>query len=579
MKPKRIFALFLFYTIVAHAGAQEFGYPTGGEGWYFIKAFYTDTTAIRGRTWKIAGVAVNDSRARDFLVYQNGKEAFDKEIDGDFPFELKTRSIWEGDKEYRIRIDLSHTETEELLSVELAVKSPPLKGYWDPAWKDYLTLAVAEENGCKRTNYPIHATVGVLSEYFRSPEEIRVVKVDKKGVEAAYTEIPCQVYDITRWDDQNLLQTEELDVESGTPIARYHPTTTFSLCFLADLAANEKASYVVFFNNPSAEKPDYATDLAVSGAGLGKTVDNGFYQVVLDERSGMITEIIEKRTGIKMEHRLETNGALHWNPGTYSPPHTWSHCSDWENPVFSEVQGPLFYSLRRSAPLPHLEDVMVSIDYYFYKDSPFILMESTMQITEDLFVKALRNGEVVFNKDVFTKAAYATLGGRMRTIDFSDTPMHPEHVVTLRPDTPWVAFFDDGKNVAFASLFLDVSSSNILGGGASLQQPYIYIQHGPWYYMARAFVYSFGSNNQSRMLPVKKGSIYHERIGWIPFSFQKRKNMRSFIQNSYTMLKNPLRIEEIMGTFPESPEGWLVPILTEPFEEGVKDALKGKKKK
>jgi hypothetical protein len=421
--------------------------------------------------------------------------------------------------------------------------------------------------------------MGILSEYIRSPDEIRLVKAEKKGVEVAYTEIPYQVYDIIRWEDQNLLQAEEIDEESGIPITRYHPTTTFSLCFLADLKPNEKASYLVFFNNPSAGKPVYETDLEVDGEDLGKSIENAFYKIQLDENSGMITEIFEKQTGIKLEHKLETNGAIHWNPGTYSPPHSWSHCSDWENPSYSEISGPIFYSLRRSAPLPHLKDVAVSIDYHFYKDSPVILMESTMQISEDLFVKALRNGEVVFNKEVFSKAAYQSFQGKVHTIDFSETRMHPEHVITLRPDTPWIAFYDEEKNIAFASLFLDVSASNIMGGGASLQQPYIYIQHGPWYYLSRAFVYSFGSNNQSLMLPVKKGSIYHEKIGWIPFSFQKTKGMKSFIKNYYSMFRNPLQIKEVIETFPESPEGWLVPILTEPFEEGVKDALKGKKKK
>jgi hypothetical protein len=579
MKPKLIFALLLYCLVVPRANAQEFGYPYEGEGWYFIKAFHTNTSRTRGQNWKIERVIVNGSRARDFLVYQNGKEAFGEEIDGNFPFELKVRHNWMGNQEYRIQIDLLDAQSGESLPVELNVKSPPLKGYWDPDWKNYFTLAVAEENGFRRTHYPIHATVGILSQYLHSSDEIRVLKVDKKGVEASYTDIPCQVYGITRWEDQELLQAEEIDEETGVLITRYHPTTTFSFCFLADLDPNEKASYVVFYNNPEAGKPEYTTDLVVEGEDLGKTIENVFYKIQLDEKSGMISEINEKKTGIKMEHKLETNGAVHWNPGTYSPPHSWSHSSDWENPPFSEVVGPIFYSLRRSAPLPHLKDVAVNIDYYFYKDSPFILMESTMQITEDLFVKALRNGEVVFNKEVFSKAAYTSPRGKVSTIDFSNTRMHPEHVITLRPDTPWVAFFDEEKNIAFASLFLDVSTSNILGGGASLQQPYIYIQHGPWYYVARAFVYSFGSNNQSRMLPAKKGSLYHEKIGWIPFSFQKRKNMKTFIEDFYAMLRNPLHIEEIMETFPESPEGWLVPILTEPFEEGVEDALKGKKKK
>lgn len=579
MKSRLIVILFLCCFVVRFASAQEFGYPSEREAWYFIKIIHIKTSNTRNQTWKINRVTVNSNRVRDFVVYQNNNEVFEKSIDGNLPFELKTRYNWTGKSEYKFQIDLLNTETEKPLSVEIKAKSPPMKGYWNPEWKNYLTLSVAEENGYKRLDYPIHATVGILSKYIRSLDEIRVVKLENKGIDVAYTKIPYQVYDVIRWEDQDLLQAEEIDEESGIPITRYHPTTTFSLCFLANLKPNEKASYVVFYNNPSAGKPVYETNLVVSGDGLGKSIENAFYKVLLDEKSGMITEILEKQTDTKLEHKLETNGAIHWNPGTYSPPHSWSHSSDWENPPFSEVTGPIFYSLRRSAPLPHLEDVTVSIDYYFYKDSPVILMESTMQITEDLFVKALRNGEVVFNKDVFSKAAYQSLRGKVHTIDFTKTRMHPDHVITLRPDTPWIAFFNEEKNVAFASLFLDVSTSNILGGGASLQQPYIYIQHGLWYYLSRAFVYSFGSNNQSLMLPVKKGSIYHEKIGWIPFSFQKIRDMRTFIKNSYTMFKNPLHIKEVIETFPESPEGWLVPILTEPFEEGVKDALKGKKEK
>jgi hypothetical protein len=45
------------------------------------------------------------------------------------------------------------------------------------------------------------------------------------------------------------------------------------------------------------------------------------------------------------------------------------------------------------------------------------------------------------------------------------------------------------------------------------------------------------------------------------------------------MLKNPLGLTEDIETYSESPEGWIVPILTEPFEEGVKGAIPAPKKK
>ncbi|MCK4758589.1 MAG: hypothetical protein KAT69_00995, partial [Candidatus Aminicenantes bacterium] len=99
-----------------------------------------------------------------------------------------------------------------------------------------------------------------------------------------------------------------------------------------------------------------------------------------------------------------------------------------------------------------------------------------------------------------------------------------------------------------------------------------------WYYLSRAFVYSFGSNNQSRMLPVKKGSVYHERTAWMAFPLE-HKGYFSYVDMTYNMLKYPLSVVEEIETYPESPEGWLVPILTEPFEEGVKEAIGGEKKK
>jgi hypothetical protein len=575
---KKLCILLLVSSLFIPCFAFEFGYPVGGEDWYYIKVIFSNKGELENGKWNITEVQVNGLKVRDFLAYQLKKEVLDKKIDGGLPFEIKARSSWEGDKEYEIKAELKNPEAGKSVSLQQKVKSPARKGYWDFRWKNYLSLLITEESGYQRTNYPVQATVGILSKYLRSPDEIRVVKAEKKGKDISYIEIPCQVYDVIPWEDAKLLSVEERDEATGKLITRYHPTTTLSIALQVNLKPYEKATYLVFYNNPDSKKPSCQTDLRVEGKGLAKTIENSFYKVVLHEKSGMIYEIYEKQTGIKLEHKLETNGAIHWNPGAYSPPHVWSHCSDWENLSFSEETGPVFYSLRRTAALPHLKDVEASITYYFYKDSPFIIMEAIMEIKNDLFVKALRSGEVVFNKEVFDKAAYKTLGGKVNIIDLARSRMHPEHAAILRPDTPWIAFFSQEKKIAFSSLFLELSTSNLYGGEASLEQPYIYIQHGPWYYLSRAFVYSFGSNNQTRMLPVRKGSIYQEKTAWIPFSF-KKNGYSLYIDKYYNMLKNPLSIVEKIETYPESPEGWLAPILTGAFEEGVKGAIGGKKKK
>jgi hypothetical protein len=418
-----------------------------------------------------------------------------------------------------------------------------------------------------------------MSNYLRSADEIRVVRAELKDGDVVYREVPSQVYDMVTWNDPKILAIEEKDAQTGKPVVRYHPTTSLSVAFLADVKPHAKATYLVFYNNPKARKPGYKSDLTVKkGANLGRTIENNFYKIVLQEKSGVIYEIVEKSTKIRLEHKLETNGAIHWNPDIYSPPHAWYHSSDWSNPRATEVSGPVFYSLNLKGALPFPKGVNVGIRYHFYANSPVVMVESITEIEDNLFVMALRNAEVVFNKAVFTKAAFKKDGGT-EILDFATSKMHPTHAAVLRPDTPWVSLFDERKGIGFAALYLDLATPNLNGGQASLEQPYIYIENGPWYYVSRGFVYSFGSNNQTRMLPVKAGSIYYDRNAWIAFPYPKGQALASYLDRYYDMLKYPVAMKDDLETFAESPEGWVVPILTEPFEEGVKSALGGKERK
>jgi hypothetical protein len=577
---KRILLISSLITCFALlAAAEEFGYPTGGEPWYFIQATFADTAALSKGTWKVSRLMVNQVRVRDYALYQGGEEVLDNTLQGQQPFEAKIRFPWQGDTDYQVEIRVESLKKRSTATVSRKLTSPSSKGYWNPGWKNYLALVVAEENGVDRLNFPIHATVGILSAYLKSGNEIRVVKAERTANDVTYTEIPSQVYDQVTWADRDVLSVEEKDEKTGERIIRYHPTTSLSIAFLANLKPHEKATYIVFYNNPSSPQPSYPSDLKVSGAGPGKAIENNFYKATLNEKSGVIYEIIEKTSQTHLEHKLETNGSIHWNPGVYSPPHTWTHTSDWENPAFAEVTGPVFYSAQIAAALPHYPQVQASITYHFYADSPFILVETTLQVSEDMFVKALRNGEVVFNKKVFRSAGYKTFDGRVEELDLSRTKMHPEHVIALRPDTPWVTFFNREKGIAFANLYLDLTMANLKGGPASAEQPFVYIQHGPWYYLARGLVYSFGTNNQTRMLPVRAGSVYCERNVFYAFSFKKAQGYSDLVDTAFNMFKSPLSVQESIETYAENPEAWIVPILTEPFEEGVEKAIGGKKKK
>jgi hypothetical protein len=564
-------------------GAAEpggrFSYPVDGQAWYSIRAPFAPPAGKAGTLSKVIRVEVNKARCRDSILYQDGRELNGNEIKTGQPFEVKARFGWLPKTRYTVDLILEDVKSGAKTPLSWSGTSPSGKGYWDAAWKNYFSLVLSEENGFERTGYPVQATVGLMSNCLRSTDEIRVVLAEKGDGDVVYREVPSQVYDVVTWNDPKILAIEEKDAQTGKSVLRYHPTTSFSVAFLADIKPHAKATYLVFYNNPKARKPVYKSDLTVrNGKMLGRTIENKFYKIVLQEKSGVIYEIVEKTTRIQLEHKLETNGAIHWNPDVYSPPHAWYHSSDWSNPRAEEVVGPVFYSLNLKGSLPYPKGINVGIRYHFYANSPVVMVETITEIEDNLFVMALRNAEVVFNKAVFTKAAFKK-DGATEILDFATSKMHPAHAAVLRPDTPWVSLFDEGKGIGFAALYLDLATPNLNGGQASLEQPYIYIQNGPWYYVSRGFVYSFGSNNQTRMLPVRAGSIYYDRNAWITFPYPKGQALASYLDRYYDMLKYPLALKDDMETFAESPEGWVVPILTEPFEEGVKSALGGKERK
>ena len=575
----------LLLTVLAAAAfwtaatAAEFGYPVAGEPWYFVRAEFNDVSALARGAWRVSRVSVNGVRIRDFFLYQDGREVLGQEVVGERPFEVKARFGWRPGVTYEVRADLDNPKTNAPAGLTVNIVSPAARrGYWDPAWKNYLSLLVSEEDGVERRGCPVHAEIGVLSPYLRTADEIRVVRADLAGADVKYTEIPSQVYDLTTWSDDKVLGTEEIDEKTGRRVVRTQPTTSFGLAFLADLKARETATYLVFFNNPGAARPAYASDLKVTGSGLGKTIENAAFRATLHAKSGVIYDLFEKSSQTLLDHKLETNGSIHWNPCVYSPPHAWYHTSDWEDPPYSETSGPVFYSMRLAAPLPHYPNVLSSVTYRFYTGAPYILAETTIEVTDNLFVQALRNGEVVFNKKVFDRAGYRSPGGEVRTIDLTRTRLHPDHVVTLRPDIPWVTFYRESGGAAFANLYLDTMMTNVEGGQASATQPFVYIQSGPWYYLARGLVYSFGTNNQTRMLPVRKGSVYYERNAFLPFATKPGVGYADRVNALFDSLKHPLSVIESIETFLESPEGWVVPILTEPFEEGVRGAVGQRKK-
>ena len=74
------------------------------------------------------------------------------------------------------------------------------------------------------------------------------------------------------------------------------------------------------------------------------------------------------------------------------------------------------------------------------------------------------------------------------------------------------------------------------------------------------------------MMPVRKGSIYLETMGFLPFRLAKGADLFAEVKTYHKILTHPLKTREWIDLDPKTPEHWIMPLLTAPFNEGVKNA-------
>ncbi len=525
---------------------------------------------------RIERLEANGVECRDYQLTQGGREIYDRRTKAGQPLGITARFDWRARQKVTLTVIWENGERE--WRAEGTAGEP---GWWHNDWNYYAGVMLEETAGLTRQGEPVHVTLGLFADRLTAPaREIRVVTYapnDARADERGYVEVASQVYNVKTWKDEEILAIEERDEKTGQKIPRYSPTTTLEVAFLADVPSYRKQAYLIFYGNPHAAKPSYQTDLVVQGEGLGCTVENEFYKINHAGNSGAIFGVYVKQgVDVLLEHKLETNGAVQWNPDCYSPPHSWVHASDWENPECEIVAGPVFVMLRRWAPLPHLEDVLASSTNIYYAGQPYVIVSETAEFTRDRYVKAVRQAEIVFNHAVLDEFAYIDPFGAIKGFKIEGSRPHPEHAIELPLDTPWMAFINRERRVAFGHVALEAAASNLTGGLPRLDEDaYFYVANGPWIYLSRALVYPFGSNNASRMTHVPKGAVYVSKTAYLPIRLAEGSDPFEPIETARRTLTKPLHVWVHHDTDPRTPKGWVVPILVEPFDEGVEDAIGG----
>jgi hypothetical protein len=531
------------------------GFPTPENPYYHVRLGFS--LEGDGR-YQITRVKVNGQRVRDFAAYHDFRRTRDQDLRTGGVSELVVRWDWKPREHCQVEITGEGPREKQSFTLNSSVDSPASGGYWDPAWKHYASLVLTETAGLDRENEPVHASLAVYGDRIKDPErELRIVAVDPQS--GVHQEVPSQVHEVARYSAEGMQIGEE-----------YQPTTTFQFAFLADVRANSSFVYLAFYGNPGARSPAYGSGLSVSGENLSLAIENPYYRTILSPKSGAIDEIhVKMGVNQKIEHHLETNGALHWNPCFYCPPRPWLHASDWDPPPQSSwFGGPVFIATTRSGHVdPYKEESHMAVTYRFYDKVPWIFLSTKVEVRKDIATKALRNGEFVVNRKLVEEFAWRKPDGSAGTMLITDGPRHPWHAKVLPAETPWAAFFSRKGRFGLGMVNIKLADFKVEGGLPKLCNRYSYLQWGKWAYYARPLVYTFASNNPARLVPVSAGNVYYEEMAVVPLKIDPEKEDFQQLEILHEKLAHPLDLRLVEDTDPRAPEGWVPPVLVKEFEE------------
>lgn len=456
---------------------------------------------------------------------------------------------WEPGQNYNIRITVRmkktiHTSNDDILiGASKTVTAPQGAPGFSKEWKSYKSVVVSETAGISRSREPVEVLLAFYPDEAQQLErDIRVVSVDPSTHEI--TEVPSQVYDRMEYLKEDDLGPDK----AGNPTRKvpiWLPTVTVRVAFLADVPGKSSRVYLVYYNNPNAMDKMYETDLRVQGEAPGLQIDNSKFIAELHPNSGHLDQItLKTRPDFPFYHRLETNGAMHWNPDIYVPPRPWTHTADWKNPKnMITVAGPVIARNDIWDEMREVPEVEAALRYEFFPGMPYFISSTTMTIKETVNALALRNAEMVFRREMITNAAwYDVLTDSVINYDVTNMPDLTD--LKMEADVPWITFYNKDKGIGFAGIQLGYANAGT-ELPVRLLNPYFYITAGPWIYWARGLSHPYLSSNMQQVVPALKGNVYYEKWAYLIYETGKNGDLFKPILDWQKRLTNPLRVQII----------------------------------
>ena len=319
---------------------------------------------------------------------------------------------------------------------------------WARGWKFCKVLELHEETGIGRDREPVDIRLAFPDEQCVDLQrELRVARLD--ATSGTLHEVASQLYGVSCQAGERHCQ----------------------LVFMADVPAQTRIHYLIFYGNPLAELPRYATDLQVTGEGYGLDIDNEFYTARLSRQMGQMESLRYKHThGLELSAAAYYDGVGHGEPANIDWGHdyfasnryqkfrltNWAQCPNYE-----VVKGPLCVQVRRwgfphsaTHPLFAPSRMHIDVQYTFYAGLPYFLKEGSMEMIQDFEMNYLRDDEWVIAGHPFTQTLWMDRHG----------VLHEGKVEEGHENDLWgVGFFNEHSSAAFIALFLQHSEENFDG--------------------------------------------------------------------------------------------------------------------
>lgn len=441
----------------------------------------------------------------------------------------------------RLKKSIHGSKDDIFLTAARKVKAPEKAQLFDQAWKSYKSVVLSETAGIDRKAEPVEVLLPFYTDEARHlTREIRVMSVDPRT--HSLTEVPCQVYDIM----EDLKEDDLAPDASGKPTRKvplWLPTVTARVAFLADVPARSSRVILIYYNNEDAVAKVYNTDLKVQGEIPGLQIENNKISVVLHPNSGHLDQLtLKNKPEFPLYHRMETSGAIHWNPDIYKPPLAWTHTADWKPPENARTfSGPVIASSEVWGPMRGVPEADAAVRYEFYPGVPYFVSSTSLRINKTINCLALRNAEIVFKRELMDHAAwYDVIRDSIITYNISEMPDLTD--LKMEADLPWLTFYNEKTGIGFAGINLGYANVG-LESRPRLLNPYFYITSGPWVYWCRALSLTFLSSNMQQVIPVMEGNVFFEKWAYIIYEIDKEKSPYTPVIDWQKRLTNPLRVQ------------------------------------